>query len=510
MPRKKSHIEFTDQFCGAGGSSEGVKRLARRLGGGIELKLALNHWQLAIDTHNTNHPEAIHECTDISACDPRRYPSTDILITSPECTNHSPGKGKKVLQKQMDLFKKGLLDPAAERSRATMWDVVRFAEYHRYNAIIVENVVEARKWIPFESWLHAMRSLGYNHKCVYLNSMHFHPTPQSRDRMYIVFWKKGNRPPDLEYMPWAYCPRCEKNVESVQTWKKPQVRCGKYDQQYVYCCPACAMVVRPYYYASFNCIDWTDIGEPIGEREKPLSPNTIRRIEVGRKKYADHPFQVVNYTPGTAKSIADPFSSITTIDHHGIFTPFIVKLEHNYSAAPVDKPLKTQTSRQSDMLVTSYTRPIIGPLFTQTTCQGTGFVTPPFLTVMRNNSNAIAITDPLNGISAGGIHTGIVTTDSWNSFMASYNNGSHCLKHVTEEMGTLVATDRHALINYKTPAIEECYYRMLKAMEVKLGMAFEKSYVVLGNSRDQVRQCGNAVTPPVMEFLSERVVKSLS
>lgn len=94
---QSSHITVTDQFCGAGGSSQGVRRFAQRanLGSGLEVRLALNHWKLAIDTHNTNFPEAIHECTDIQACDPRRYPSTTILVTSPECTNHSVAKGRK-------------------------------------------------------------------------------------------------------------------------------------------------------------------------------------------------------------------------------------------------------------------------------------------------------------------------------------------------------------------------------------------------------------------------------
>jgi DNA (cytosine-5)-methyltransferase 1 len=80
---KNSYVTVTDQFCGAGGSSLGAT-LA-----GAEIKLALNHWKLAIETHNSNFPNVAHDCTDISACDPRRYPSSDILITSPECTNHS-------------------------------------------------------------------------------------------------------------------------------------------------------------------------------------------------------------------------------------------------------------------------------------------------------------------------------------------------------------------------------------------------------------------------------------
>lgn len=545
MAKKNSYITFTDQFCGAGGSSQGVRNLARKYSGGIEVKLALNHWKLAIETHNTNFPDTIHDCTDISAADPRRYPSTDILITSPECTNHSLANGKKKPKNLIDLFTAGKLDPAAERSRATMWDVPRFAEYHDYNAIIVENVVDARKWVMFEAWLMAMHALGYNHKCCYLNSMHFHPTPQSRDRMYIIFWKKGNNAPDLDYMPVAWCGKCGKDVQSLQTWKNSRRKFGKYRTQYVYCCPSCASIVEPYYYASFNCIDWTDLGERIGDRPKALADKTITRIRYGLDKYgrqpmvvttrytsgvdcrvkaaisepmptqpgdASHgictPFQVLNYSPGYTKSIEEPLGAITTADHHGICTPFIVKLEHGGKVKSADEPLHTQTTRQSDMLVTAYVKSATDSLPTQTTCQGMGVVMP-MLTEMYGNGRSRPITDPMSTITAGGTKHGLITTDSWNSFLAAYYNGSNCTKRITEEAGTLTAREGMGLVNYKEPSLEDCYYRMLKAPEVKIGMAFDKDYVVLGNSREQVKQCGNAVTPPAMEWLVEQVVKSL-
>src|SRR5260370_34062825 len=113
--RKSSDLTVTDQFCGAGGSSLGATAA------GARVVLALNHWKLAVETHNTNFPDTLHDCTDISACDPRRYPSTDILLTSPECTNHSLAKGKKRrYQSQLDLWQEGKSDPAEERYRATM------------------------------------------------------------------------------------------------------------------------------------------------------------------------------------------------------------------------------------------------------------------------------------------------------------------------------------------------------------------------------------------------------
>ena len=98
----------------------------------------------------------------------------------------------------MHLWEKERLDPAAVRSRATMWDVPRFAEYHKYNMIVVENVVDARHWLLWDAWIHAMDSLGYDYHIIYFNSMfaHIDPfsvqsthdfAPQSRDRMYVVF-----------------------------------------------------------------------------------------------------------------------------------------------------------------------------------------------------------------------------------------------------------------------------------------------------------------------------------
>ena len=56
--------------------------------------------------------------------------------------------------------------------------------------------------------------------------------------------------------------------------------------------------------------------------------------------------------------------------------------------------------------------------------------------------------------------------------------------------------------------IEDCTYRMLKPHEVQAAMAFDKDYVICGNSRDKVKQCENAVTPPAMELLLERGIQT--
>lgn len=529
MPRKNSFITVTDQFCGAGGSSQGADKALKKVGINDGVKLAMNHWSLAIETHNTNFPNTQHDCADMSAVDPRRYLSTDILITSPECTNHSLAKGVKIHKKQMDLFNSGKLDPAAERSRATMWDVCRFAEYHQYNAIIVENVVDARKWVMFDSWLHAMYALGYQHRCVYLNSMHAHPTPQSRDRMYVVFWKKGNKAPMLDYMPAAYCPKCEKDVQAVQTWKNPDKKFGKYRQQYVYCCPAHGITIEPYYYASFNCIDWSDPGKRIGDREKPLSPNTEKRIKYGLDRYGQEPYIIhaaySDQARGVVRSTSAPAFTQTTFTTQAIIQPFIVNDQHStgvdFRVRGAEEPVQTITTDPHFKMIFPFVikeehsqndqnaRSTADAFQTQTTRQSMAVVSAPFLTEMYGGGSARSVNDKLNTVTAGGVKTGLVTTEAFQSFLTSYYNGSHCLQHFTDASGTMTTRERIGIVNYKTPAIEDCYYRMLKPGEIKLAMAFDGDYVVLGSGKDQVKQLGNAVTPPAMEWLVQQVIESL-
>lgn len=484
----------------------------------------MNHWKLAIETHNTNFPNTAHDCTDISACDPRRYPSTDILITSPECTTHSPAGGNRhqIIKKQLNLFEKGTVDAATERSRATMWDVCRFTEYHRYNAIIVENVVEAKtRWPLFDVWLTAMQTLGYNHRCVYLNSMHCHPTPQSRDRMYVVFWKKGNKAPQLDYQPAAHCFECEKDVFAVQTWKQSDKRFGKYKQQYVYCCPVHGKKVEPYYYAAFNCIDWSDIGAKIGDRKKPLSENTITRIEYGLKKYGSQPFQVQTVNGQEhihrTRPLTDPSFTHTTLQSQA----FVIEDKHTTGLGCRVKgisdrlptlqtdhrlklvhPFVLQTDNTSSKKC--FSRSAAEELRTQTTLQSAALVVANY-----SPGYTKKVTDPLPTIKST-TGTGLVTDQSWNSFIAQYYSGSHCTKHITEEVGSVTTNDRSALVSYQQPSIEDCYYRMLKPAEIKLAMAFDKDYIILGNGKDQVKQCGNAVTPPAMEWLVQQVIESLN
>jgi DNA (cytosine-5)-methyltransferase 1 len=483
--RKSSSLTVTDQFCGAGGSSLGA------VAAGAELVLALNHWDLAVETHNTNFPNALHECTDIQACDPRRYPRTDLLITSPECVNHSQAKGRKRKQQaQLHLWEKPTIDPAAERSRATMLDVPRFAEYHQYECIIVENVVEAREWILFDEWLLMMQKLGYQWETVYFNSMFAHPTPQSRDRMYVVFWKKGNTAPNLRFSPPAWCAPCGKDVASIQSWKNPLKRSGRYGKQYVYRCPECAGVVVPYYYAAANAINWQLPIQRIRDRSKPLKSKTLRRVQLGIDRFASSPVLIElahgSATSGMVHSALAAYPTQTTAQSIGLVSPFVLGLDHmqatGNTAHSVVLPWSTQTGRQDKALVVPYLIDFTG-----------------------QEPRARSVADPLATIVAGGNHHGVIVSPPVSaSFLVSYY-GQDAVRSTLDALGTQTTLDRHALVTTpEQPTVEDCYFRMLQPAEIGRAMAFPETYVVLGNNRQKTKLYGNAVTPPVMQMILER------
>jgi DNA (cytosine-5)-methyltransferase 1 len=312
---------ITDLFCGAGGSSIGAE-----MAGG-ELRLALNHWERAIETHATNFQHADHDCNDVAALTTaqiRRYPHTDILLASPECTNHSLAKGARRRKPQAaSLWEDGpASDKEQDRSRATMFDVWRFAEQkqiagHPYKAIVVENVVDAWKWGPnddgqlFQSWLGFGHALGYQHEIVWLNSMFAGSVPQSRDRMYVVWWLKGMRRPNLKVEPVSWCPGCEQLVDGRQSWKKPERPWGRYGAQYFFACPECNGSVLPGVHPAATAIDWSLPAERIGDRARPLAPNTRKRIRRGLEKLAGQDFAIRLTHGGAPKPLTLPIVTLT-------------------------------------------------------------------------------------------------------------------------------------------------------------------------------------------------------
>jgi DNA (cytosine-5)-methyltransferase 1 len=438
-----------------------------------------------VNTHQANHPDADHDCADISQVVPGRYPATDILWASPECTNHSRAKGRRRGHGEYTdgLFATDGTDEAAIRSRATMWDVPRFAEAHRYPIIIVENVPDARWWGPddmpgatFDAWLTVMRSWGYEHRIVYLDSSHaqaYGPGSRSRrPRMYVVFWRKGNRAPDFEkwLRPYGTC-AMHGTVQLMQAWKhtkmsSPDRPWGVYGKtgQYLYRCPRVECrnaVVDPVVRAAAEAIDWSLPAKLIGDRQRPLKANTMRRIREGFARYSQ---------------------------------PLLVPTEgrEGKTADPAQRLLRTVTTRNE-----------------------TGLALPPYLVELRGGgSSHRSARVPLSTVTAGGNHHGLVTAP--NLLVPYYGNGKARL--ATDPMATVTTVERHSLLVGGTvSSVEGCRFRMIEPQEYARAMEFPDDYIYVGEQpgsrptkRQWVEMIGNAVTPNVARDLVACAAESLT
>ena len=520
---------ITDLFCGAGGSSLGAEAA------GGTLVMAANHWQRAIEVHQANFPNAGHDCADISQADPRRYPVTDILLASPECTNHSQARG--ISRKQQDPTLWDAPDPAAERSRATMWDVVRFAEQIHYAAVVVENVVEATKWVLWPAWWQAMESLGYRGVVLSQNSMH-HGVPQSRDRIYVVWTRNGLRP-DLEMERDAWCPHCERVGVARQAFK-PHRRVGRYRAQWVWSCLGCQRPVEPGTRGAIDIIDWSLPCPRIGDRAKPLAAATRARISAGLERHGwATPVTTIGAgngfkrTPGNrARPITDPLATQQTSATTALATPpgFLFQPAHGGRSQPLADPHPTvcaSDDRHALVLANNFGNTptaVADPLATVTTGNRHALVVP-----MRRNGHASPVDDPAPAVTAGGNHHALLmrnnmgggemvtpvtepartmTTAGHQSLLVPYYS-SGVARSTTEPAPTVTTHDRVALVD-ADQLVDDCGFRMLEPYEVAAAMAFPVDYIPRNlTKRDQMKLAGNAVTPPVMRWIVGRIIQAM-
>lgn len=275
--RRSTGIDF---FAGLGGLTS-----AFFLAGGQVLH-ACNHWSKSWLAHGSNFPQVEHELGDLSVLDPKRLPRgfANILVAAPECRRHSPAHNWR--QAVMELSPYDPNRGESERSRATMWCPQRWAAYHLFEHVVIENVVEVTKWNQFDNWVMEWQKLGYNVQAVCLNSAFFF-APQARDRIAIVASLKGLPLPNLHFRPLSWCWTCEQHVYGVQRYKDAAIRragplgpVGKWGprNQYLYHCPACERVVSPRAVPALRGLDLTIPAQRICDRKKPLEPKTMDRV----------------------------------------------------------------------------------------------------------------------------------------------------------------------------------------------------------------------------------------
>lgn len=363
-----------------------------------------------------------------------------------------------------------------------MWDVPRFAEQMRYDAIVVENVVEATKWVGWRAWSLMMSDLGYERRVLSHNSMH-HGVAQSRDRIYVVFWRKGAPAPDLELELDAWCSKCDAVRTVRQSWKNGRI-VGRYRQQWTWNCTTCATVCEPSTNPAASIIDWELDCPRIGDRLRPLAAKTRARILAGLERYGWAPVVTVGAgngferTPGNrARPVTEPVPTQTTTAQHGIAmhpASLVVPLRANGNAYDPDQ-------------------------------QALGAVTAGGLhhgLLMRNNSGGAEMVTPTSEPARS------ITTKGHQSLLMPYY-GQSIPRPVDRPMPTVTTKDRCAVIDPDT-VVDDCGFRMLEPHEIAAAMAFPEGYIPdTLTKKDRVKLAGNAVTPPVSTWICGRVLQAL-
>jgi DNA (cytosine-5)-methyltransferase 1 len=174
-------IRALDLFCGAGGSSWGAREA------GVQIVAAFDLWPLAGEAHLVNFPESDFINSRLEDLDvdelTKKYGAIDLILASPECTNHSPAKGNK---------------PRCEKSKDTAFQVVRFAKAFKPRWLVIENVVSMRRWKRYVEFKQELEGLGYKLCEQVLNAADF-GVAQSRRRLFLSA--------DLNHEPRTTIPR---------------------------------------------------------------------------------------------------------------------------------------------------------------------------------------------------------------------------------------------------------------------------------------------------------------
>lgn len=158
---------FIDMFCGGGLGARGAVMA------GCTPFFAVDSWSTATATYQDNFPGAKVLNKSIEKLNPKRLlggQRVDLLLTSPECTSHSPAKGAKT---------------GSETSRKTALTALVWAEKIKPRWIILENVPQIRNWGRYPELTDGLKELGYGIREQIVDASEF-GVPQARRRLFIM------------------------------------------------------------------------------------------------------------------------------------------------------------------------------------------------------------------------------------------------------------------------------------------------------------------------------------
>ena len=256
---------YIDLFCGAGGTSTGVENARYEDEQCAKVVACVNHDANAIASHAANHPDALHFTEDIRTLElsplvahvermKKIYPDALVVLwASRECTNFSKAKGGQ---------------PRDADSRTLAEHLFRYIEAINPDYIQIENVEEFMSWGDmdehghpiskdkgrcYEKWKRNVKRYGYDFDWRILNAADY-GAYTTRKRFFGIFAKRGL---PIVFPEPTHCKYGKNDMFGrLEKWKPVK-----------------------------DVLDFSDEGESIFCRKKPLAEKTLERIYAGLIKF---------------------------------------------------------------------------------------------------------------------------------------------------------------------------------------------------------------------------------
>ena len=328
---------IVDNFAGGGGASTGIELATGRV-----VDIAVNHDPDAILMHQTNHPHTTHYQASVWDIDPRevcRGRPAGLAWFSPDCKHFSKAKGGKPVDKHI---------------RGLAWIALRWAGTVRPRVIILENVEEFQTWGPvrkgrpvkskvgstFRKFISQLRVLDYDVEWRELTAADY-GVPTIRKRFFLVARCDG-RP-----IVWPEPTHAPADSSEAQVGRKKPWRSAAEIIDWSLPCPSI-----------FD--SKAEIREKYGlSAQRPLKPNTLRRIARGLDKFVlkeTKPFLLsIGYGErvGQKPRIQDierPLNTAVSTGKQYLAQPYLVQCKFDNTPRGTGEPLSTVTAVGSHLL----------------------------------------------------------------------------------------------------------------------------------------------------------------
>lgn len=448
-----------DNFACGGGASTGIEAALGR-----PVDHAINHNAKALAVHMANHPYTQHWREDIRNLNPKRVgrgSKVGLAWFSPDCTYHSKARGGKPFRDT----------DRARRVRGLAGSVHWWMRERRPRVVMLENVEEFADWGPllangrpdpmrrgqsFRRWHRIIENLGYTIDMREIRACDY-GAPTSRKRLFVIARCDGEEIifPEASHGPGAL----------------------------------------PYRTAA-ECIDWSDLGQSIFERAKPLAEATQRRIARGVMRYCvnnPQPFIVgIDNQSNGGRDVwggDEPLRTITTENRFAVVSPFVVNTRNGERAGQAPR-----------------VRDIRDPLPTVTAQGSQGALAMAFIArhYGGHENDGATLRAPMHTITTKDHHA-LVT-----AFLLAYYGNDKDGASLAQPMRTIVTKNRFGLVTVhgEPHQIVDIRMRMLKPRELARATSVPDSYILNPEydgkpltQSDQVWMIGNMVPPVAAEAL---------